>query len=388
MTMTEAPHPPSDPRLRVLIAGGGVAALETAFALHALAGGRVTTRVVAPNHEFVDRLRTIGDPPQDARGERYPLAPLVAQAGAELVPVALEEVDTQRRMIRASNGEVYPYDALVLATGAARLPRFAHATTLEEAHLDDLARGLTEDIDQDRVRRLAIVVPAPAVWPLPAYELALMVSERSWDLRKPVEILLLTPERRPLEIFGERASERLAALLAEQQVEVITSAVSDVPSHHLVMAHPSERVIEVDRIVAMPQLRGGHIPGLPADGGGFVPVDDFGRVRGTKRVWAAGEVTDFPIKQGGVAAGLADVVADGVAALAGVRVTVRPFAPALRAILRTGGGPRYLYGRPAWPSAHVESELSEHPLDADEDQLHARHLIPRLRRLRTAGVGI
>ena len=247
--MTEAPHPPSDPRLRVLIAGGGVAALETAFALHALAGGRVTTRVVAPNREFVDRLRTIGDPPQDARGERYPLAPLVAQAEAELVPVALEEVDTQRRMIRASDGEVYPYDALVLATGAARLPRFAHATTLEEAHLDDLARGLTEDIDQGRVRRLAIVVPAPAVWPLPAYELALMVSERAWDLRKPVEILLLTPERRPLEIFGERASERLAALLAEQQVEVITSAVSDVPSPSAAIATSRPHVEAATRAV-------------------------------------------------------------------------------------------------------------------------------------------
>lgn len=381
--MTEAHHPPSDPRLRVLIAGGGVAALETAFALHALAGERVSTRVLAPNHEFVDRLRTIGDPLSDALGERHPLAPLVAQAGAELVPVVVEEVDTHRRMVRASDGEVHPYDALVLATGAALLPRFARATTLEEAHLDELVQALADEIDQDRLRRLAVVVPAPAPWPLPAYELALMVSERAWDMRKHVEILVLTPERRPLEIFGEPASERLSAMLAEQRIEVITSAVCDVPSPQLVLAHPSDGVFEVDRVVAMPEQRGYHLSGVPADGGGFVPVDDFGRVRGVKRVWAAGDITDVPIKRGSVAAGLADVVADSVAALAGVRVTVRPFAPALRAVLRTGAAPHYLYGQSARHGALVESELSKHPIDGDEDQLQARHLVAGLRRVRT-----
>jgi sulfide:quinone oxidoreductase len=83
-------------------------------------------------------------------------------------------------------------------------------------------------------------------------------------------------------------------------------------------------VVEADRIMALPELRGPHIPGLPADGDSFLPVDRFGRVRGTGRVWAAGNVTDFPIKQGGVAAGLADVVAQDIAALAGVPLTVDP----------------------------------------------------------------
>lgn len=36
--MTDAPHTSSDAVLRVLVAGGGIAALEAAFALHELAG--------------------------------------------------------------------------------------------------------------------------------------------------------------------------------------------------------------------------------------------------------------------------------------------------------------------------------------------------------------
>ena len=41
--------------LRVLIAGGGVAGLETLMALHARAGDRVELTLVAPEDEFVYR---------------------------------------------------------------------------------------------------------------------------------------------------------------------------------------------------------------------------------------------------------------------------------------------------------------------------------------------
>ena len=43
------------PPLRVLIAGGGVAALETVLALRALAGDRVKLELLAPDEEFVER---------------------------------------------------------------------------------------------------------------------------------------------------------------------------------------------------------------------------------------------------------------------------------------------------------------------------------------------
>jgi sulfide:quinone oxidoreductase len=200
--------------------------------------------------------------------------------------------------------------------------------------------------------------------------------------------MLLTPERSPLEMFGETVSGCVAALLAERGVEVLTSAVSDVTSNRIVVAHPSGRVVEADRIVALPELRGPHIPGLPADGGGFLPVDRFGRVRGTERVWAAGDVTDFPIKQGGVAAGLADVVAQDIAALAGVPLTVDPFTPALRAVLLTGGRPRYLYGSATGSAGEIEeASFRVTPRDGVQDKVFARYLTPHLHELRPADLG-
>ena len=51
-----------DGKFRVVIAGGGVAALEAALALHELAGERVATTLVAPNPEFVYRPLLVHEP--------------------------------------------------------------------------------------------------------------------------------------------------------------------------------------------------------------------------------------------------------------------------------------------------------------------------------------
>jgi sulfide:quinone oxidoreductase len=53
---------PTTEKLRVLIAGGGVAALETALALRELAPERVQVTIVAPNEEFVYRPMTVREP--------------------------------------------------------------------------------------------------------------------------------------------------------------------------------------------------------------------------------------------------------------------------------------------------------------------------------------
>ena len=56
-------------------------------------------------------------------------------------------------------------------------------------------------------------------------------------------------------------------------------------------------------MVALPRLRGMYLDGLPQTVEGFVPVDLHGRVSGLGDVYAAGDITTFPIKQGGVADG-------------------------------------------------------------------------------------
>jgi sulfide:quinone oxidoreductase len=127
-------------------------------------------------------------------------------------------------------------------------------------------------------------------------------------------------------------------------------------------------------------VTGRIIEGVPHDDDGFIAVDSLGRVAGLEDVYAAGDVTSFPIKQGGIAAQQADSVASAIAAEAGAEVIPAPFEPVLRGLLLTGGAPAYLRaeiqggkGKPAivddeplwWPAGkiaarYLSSYLAEH----------------------------
>ena len=72
----------------------------------------------------------------------------------------------------------------------------------------DAYGGLLRDIDEGYSKRIAIVVPPGAVWPLPAYELALMTAGEARDMgHDDVSVTVVTPERRALSLFGDEASD-------------------------------------------------------------------------------------------------------------------------------------------------------------------------------------
>jgi sulfide:quinone oxidoreductase len=342
---------------------------------------------MSPGDEFVYRPLSIGEPFSASRAERYPLGALAAGAGAELVHDALESVDARSQVLRTRNGAELSYDALVLALGASLQPLSQHATNVDDARMDELLHGLVQDIEGGYVHRLAIVVPGPMPWPFPAYELALLASERAWDTQTELDVILLTPERTPLEVFGAHASQEVAKLLADRRIEVVTSAYCEIPRSQLVVAYPGGRTVAADRIVAFPQLVGPDVNGLPSDGGGFIPVDGYGRVRGVQRVWAAGDGTDHPLKLGGVAAQLADTAAQSIAALAGVGRDVRPFSPTVEGVLMTGGTARYLRASPAGPDSSGESVFAELGHGARPPKIAARYLGPHLSGQVSTGIG-
>jgi sulfide:quinone oxidoreductase len=372
------PDTPSSQPLKVIIAGGGVAGLEAAFALHELAADRVAVTLVSPGEEFIYRPLSIGEPFSSSWAERYPLGPLAAAAGVALVRDTLSSVDPDQRTIRTGSGAEMSYDALVVGLGATLRPYSEHTTNVDDARMEELLHGLVQDIESGYTKRLAILIPGPMPWPFPAYELALMASERAWDMQSELDVTVLTPERTPLEVFGEAASEAVSQLLTERRIEVVTSAYCEVPRTGLVVVHPGGRTVAADRVVAFPQLVGPEVNGLPSDGGGFIPVDPDGRVRGADRVWAAGDGTDYPVKHGGVAAQLADTAAHGIAALAGVPSDVRPFAPIIEGVLMTGGTARYLRATPGGPDRDGESVFAELTGGAAPPKIATRYLGPHL----------
>ena len=156
------------------------------------------------------------------------------------------------------------------------------------------------------------------------------------------ELVLVTPEPRPLALFGDRASATVAEMLAAAGVEFVGESHVE-PVEGAVRLLPGGRMIAADRLVALPLLRGPELDGVPSEPDfGFIPVDPHGRVDGLDGVYAAGDATNFPIKQGGLATQQADAVAEHVAARHGVRLDPAPFRPVLRGMLFAGGADRYL----------------------------------------------
>ncbi len=103
-------------------------------------------------------------------------------------------------------------------------------------------------------------------------------------------------------------------------------------------------------------------------------------------VYAAGDVTTFPIKQGGLAAAQADVVASSIAAWAGAPVTAEPFRPVLRGQLLTGGAPRYLRSELAGGRGD-SSEVEFQPLWWPPGKVAGLYLAPRVAELGIGDVG-
>ena len=190
-----------------------------------------------------------------------------------------------------------------------------------------------------------------------------------------LEIVFATPEDRPLAIFGGPASDSVAELLDGAGIEFVGSAYTSVQRGHLIV-DPGGRRIDVDRVVSLPRLEGLRIPGVPSDAGGFVPVDHHGRVTGADGIYAAGDGTAFPIKQGGLATQQADAVAETIAAAAGAAIEPQPFRPVLRGMLLTGGDNRYM--RSAVAGGEGEPEVATHALWWPPTKVAGRYLAPFL----------
>jgi sulfide:quinone oxidoreductase len=327
--------------LRVLIAGGGVAGLETLLALRALAGELVDLELLAPEPEFWYRPLAVAEPFEAGRAPHFELAAIAETVAARFTLDQLASVDDDAHIARTGHGAEIRYDALVVACGGLPRPALAGALTFRGPADSDAFRRLLDEAGSGSVHSIAFTLPASGVWPLPLYELALLTATHLEQHETTVELALVTPEPAPLSLFGDAASDAVRALLSEHGISLHTGC------------HPAryeagrlelvpERTLLVERVVALPRLEGLQILGIPQDADGFVATDLSGRVRGLASVYAAGDITQFPIKQGGIAAQQADAVAEAIAARAGAPVQPHPFRPVLRGLLLTGGTPRYL----------------------------------------------
>jgi sulfide:quinone oxidoreductase len=370
--------------VRVLIAGGGVGALEAALALRHLAEDRVEVTLLCPETEFRYRPASVAVPFGAGQVYRYPLADVAAAAGARLRRGAVAAVVPEEHRLVTDADDVLTYDVLVIAAGARRVPVLSGALAFRGEEDTQAIEQLLHQIVAGAVTRVVFALPRGASWALPLYELALLTAAHVADKRVPaVSLDLVTPEEQPLAQFGGDVSAAVAELLRERHITVHTGVypVAVYPGRLMLIPHA---MLPADRVVCVPAARGVPIAGVPHDEEGFLAVDQLGQVRGIPDVYAVGDITAYPIKQGGVAAQQADLVAQAIARDAGVPLAEpAPLRPVMRGLLITGGRPQYLLADLAGGRGETATSSTE-PLWWPGAKIAAHYLGPYLAEARHA----
>jgi len=361
--------------LRVVVAGGGVAGLEALLALRSFAGHSVELILVTPDDDFVYRPLEVVEPFDPRAMVRVPWQRIAADLAVGHRRAGAQEVDLDGNRLRTTTAGELSFDVLIVATGATPRPAIPGGITVGAPGATERLRHLLGTLRAGHIRRLAFVVPPGVTWSLPLYELALLTARFAREAKQEVDLSVATAESEPLEVFGSGAGETVRELLDDSSVRLATNG--------LVQRRVGERTWleppagpRADAVVAMARLAGPYLRGLPADGDGFLTVDEHGRVEGESDVYAAGDATSFAVKQGGLAAQQAEAVASEIARRAGAEVEARRFKPVLRAMLLTGEAPRYL--RVALTAAASRPERSDQSPWWPPVKIVGRHLAPYL----------
>lgn len=377
---------PGTSRWRVAICGGGVAAIEALLGIRALLGLAPHVDLIAPNRRFVYEPLTVAEPFGMDHATRFELAAVADEYRAQLHIASLQTVHARTKHITLSRGVRLPYDALIVAVGArpcAWLPGALHFTGAADV---SSLRAVLGQLESDEVSRIAFAAPQELGWTLPTYELALLTA--AWIAERHltgIELTIVTPEQQPLAIFGPTASRAMQDVLSDRGIRLHAGSIAKAVLTGVVRLASGD-TLEADQVVALPQLRGPSVTGLPADDDGFIEIDDYARVIGLDDVYAAGDGTAFPIKQGGVATQQADTAVETMAARLGAGMKPSALRPVLRGAVLTGIAPTYLRAT-FMDEPDSQGELAADPLWWPPTKIAGRHLGPYLDAITRNGRG-
>jgi len=396
----------------VCVLGAGTAGLEALLAARESMGAGVELRLIAPEREFRYRPMSTASPFRPAAESTVAIADLVAETGAEWIRDSAAAVDQDLGSVTTREGETVSYDYLLVAPGAR--PRRA----LAQGHLwergadpgffDDTLAGIASG----EVSSVGVVVPRGARWPLPAYELALVMG---WTAEGTGgEVTLITAEERPLAALGSQAHEAVTRELEAAGVELIAGvevvdeprgrAGGDVEVDVVVVPEPQAELEsslvgrpsdparvrlgagsrrDFDQLISLPTVDGPHLPGVASDAAGFVEVDENLRVCAGERVWAAGSCIAAALQHGALDAQQADFAIGAIAAeIAGGPADNAEGAPDLTGVLLTGQRERWLLENPPgtaqpstrclwWPPGRAVGRMLARRIAAWDPALHS-----------------
>jgi sulfide:quinone oxidoreductase len=362
---------------RVVVCGGGVAGVEALLALRARLDLGVELHLLAPNSKLVYQPLAVAAPFDLAETQLFDLSELVRDQDAELHVDSLESIEPERKRVRMTSGATLLYDDLIVAVGARRRNWLEGALHFSGGASVTAFRALLERLESGADERVCFVNPPGISWTLPLYELALLTASRLAERGVAgVELTVVTTEEDPLAIFGPAASQMLRGLLADRGIALRAGAYAERIQGGKLHLHPAA-TLEVDQVVTLAQLEGPALPGLPADPDGFIVVDEHSRVAGLQDVYAAGDGTTFPVKQGGIATQQADAAVEAIAVQMGAAPRASPMRPTLRGLLLTGIAPTYLRAQIAGRTGD-RFDTAASPLWWPPSKIAGRYLAPYL----------
>jgi sulfide:quinone oxidoreductase len=320
---------------RIVIAGGGVAALEAVLALRALAGPGVVIDLICPDRAFTHRPLTVLEPFDLPSMATVDLEAFCAEQDVTFHRARLAELETGERTVRTDEGEVIGYDRLLLATGARACDALPGAMTFRPTDDAMSLRGALDHVDYGLARSIAFVAPDPDAWLVPLYELAFM-TRAQLDAHgcRDAQVTIITAESAPLAALGPATADTVGLALARTHIALRTRERAVAVEDRAVVLDDGQR-IPADHVMTLPRMQGVPIPGLPHDADGFVQIDAQARVVGSNDVYAAGDMTaGFP-KQGGIASRQADAAVEQMLASLGFDVQPHPFSAVLEGLLLT-----------------------------------------------------
>lgn len=371
----------------VCVVGGGTAGLEGLLLARELLGPQADLRLVAPEREFRYRPTSADSlfRPVAERGLR--IADIVAQAGATWIDDRAAAVDDAQRSILTRDGDTVEFDFSLLAAGARSKRALRQGYLWARGGDPSFLDRLLEQAAAGSVRTIAVVVPRGARWPIPAYELALVLAWSASASASRTRVTLITTEARPLDALGTDACDAVVRELEAAGVELMTAVeVLDGPDDGLpgepvsvrIVAEPEaqaagalsaspadsirpyrrgDALVRFDSLISLPTVIGPNIAGVAADAGGFVEVAEDLRVCDTQRVWAAGACIAAAFEHSALAARQADAAIMMIAAeCTGATVgdaAGAPSAPELTGMLLTNQRDQWLAENP--PGTHEPS---------------------------------
>ncbi len=325
---------------RVLIAGGGFAALETAFLLRMRMHDQVDLALVSDSESFVFRPNTIyvpfgADPDSLLVGLHKPLE----RRNVDFTLGRVAGVDAAAHEVVLADETRLGYDKLVIATGAEtsaqEIPGLSeHAATIWRARemlgVRQAFERVRDAARSGEKRRVLFLVPPNNKCSGPLYEIVMMLETwlRREHAREGVSITWSTYEAGYIQAFGPRLHELVTEEFSERGIDGHTKEiVTEVTPDEVRYADGGARGF--DELIAFPPYTSAvRYEGLPADDRGFLTTTlETRQLEGHPDIYVPGDAGDFPVKQAFLAFLQADTVAEHIAAEAAGRTFAAAFDP-------------------------------------------------------------